>query len=265
MGNGASTVWSRAPPGVGEFQLPGKDYSYISDVSGMDVFSPVGLLLRGSPESLGGLRRVTLCGHGLKSLPDGLATMPFLEYADLSDNELSAMPNAIAELKALRVLRWDRNGLLEVNPRIGELLDLTRLTLSGNLLVGLPPEVGRLVKLQELDLEYNPNLLYLPRKMGRMTNLEELFMTECPSLIEPPAYLVELGAAVVVDFLRRQEVLADAGSSTLRSVCRGVGDRKLRRRWLKALVAASKRTGRLDEAVSLGGILGRYAFNGERC
>ncbi|MHA1232400.1 MAG: leucine-rich repeat domain-containing protein [Candidatus Helarchaeota archaeon] len=87
----------------------------------------------------------------IKSLPESINYLTFLEVLYLRSNKITTLPNSIGDLKNLR-----------------------ELILPFNDINTLPNSIGKLENLEKLDLSYNKNLAILPNSMKSLKNLKEL-------------------------------------------------------------------------------------------
>jgi len=104
---------------------------------------------RGKTLSLQGLR--------LRSLPESVRTLPFLQRLDFENNRLTELPSWIGELSGLWELFLANNHLRTLPPEIGKLQELKTLDLAGNDLTALPESLQH-IKLLNIYLAGNDAL-----------------------------------------------------------------------------------------------------------
>lgn len=120
------------------------------------------------------LRKISLVGTKMKTLPEELKQMKSLEEIEYSRCRLRQFPEVLLEMPQLRKLSLRNNNLEYISDRIGELEWLEILDLHDTQLKDLPSSIQHLTKLQELHLSSN-YLLELPDFIYEM-NLQKLVL-----------------------------------------------------------------------------------------
>ena len=163
-----------------------------------------------------GLRRLSVRGQGLRTIPGEVFELPALEVVDVGDNALPCIPVAILKARNLNTLKWERNGVREVGEFVGELTGLHRLSLDGNLFRELPASLSWLFRLKTLSLSDCGLLEALPLSLGQLVHLEDLRLENCGMLTVPNKAVISLGAGPVTRVLRQLQ--RDADSKTPRGI-----------------------------------------------
>ncbi len=109
----------------------------------------------------------------LKSIPECIQNLRYIELLDVSSNRLEELPDWIGKLKPLKCLEIYGNRITTIPETIGELKSLKILKSSDNNLSKLPESIGNLISLKELFLSAN-RLKKLPESIGWLKNLEIL-------------------------------------------------------------------------------------------
>ena len=143
-------------------------------------------------ESLGNLRKLSLRGNPLKSLPSSIGEFSQLQWLDLAETGLTALPSEIEALKSLRTLYLSDNPIKVLHPSIGGLSALHYLNLDRNRLASLPVEIGKLSELRWLRLNAN-QLSTVADEVGQLSNLKRLYLRS-NKLQDLPKGLVQLDA-----------------------------------------------------------------------
>ncbi|KAF9970684.1 Leucine-rich repeat serine/threonine-protein kinase 1 [Actinomortierella ambigua] len=127
------------------------------------------------------LTELDLSRNRLASLPDDLTSLaPYLQYLNLSHNQLQEIPLSLCHLTNLQALIVSHNRLSGPIPHqiFARLTQLKTLRLCANQITELPHTLARLNKLETLILGsvYGGNLLttFPPNCLHRMTSLLEL-------------------------------------------------------------------------------------------
>lgn len=94
-----------------------------------------------------------LSGNGLRSLPESINKLRFLEELLLADNKLLELPPL--RLKFLKLIRLDRNGLSTFPETLLQLAKLESINLNGNNIATLPEGLLRLNRLRFLNIGDN--------------------------------------------------------------------------------------------------------------
>ncbi|XP_049355696.1 probable leucine-rich repeat receptor-like protein kinase At1g35710 [Solanum verrucosum] len=109
------------------------------------------------------------------------STLPFLEYVDLSVNNLSGtIPPEISNLTNLVYLDLHTNMISGTIPfQIGSLANLQNINIYDNLLNGfIPASLSYLRSLTSLDLGTNSLNGFIPALLGNLTSLSILYLQE---------------------------------------------------------------------------------------
>jgi Leucine-rich repeat (LRR) protein len=109
----------------------------------------------------------------LKSLPDSISDLKFLEKLELGCNILRTIPENIGKLDNLTELHLVRNQLQSLPKSIGNLTSLTILNVGDNNLSSLPNSIGDLHNLVDLKL-FSNEISQLPESIGNLKNLKSL-------------------------------------------------------------------------------------------
>jgi Leucine-rich repeat (LRR) protein len=121
------------------------------------------------------LAQISLRNTGIQAAPaDCLASLPALNWLDLSENKISVFPDP-SLIPNLQVLYLADNALTELPPTVGSLARLTYLNLDRNQLKTLPAEIGSLQALSFLRLNNN-KLESVPESIGQLKNLKRLYL-----------------------------------------------------------------------------------------
>jgi internalin A len=113
---------------------------------------------------------------GLKTLPESIGKLTWLQRLDVYGNQLTTLPDSVGKLVSLQTLSLFENQLTMLPDSIGKLASLKRLDAYGNRLTTLPESIGELTALQRLDLDRN-RLTALPESIGNLTALEMLSLS----------------------------------------------------------------------------------------
>ncbi|TSC28398.1 leucine-rich repeat domain-containing protein [Corallococcus sp. Z5C101001] len=105
--------------------------------------------------------------------------------------QLKTLPEALFSLTWLEELTLDSNDIEALSPRIGELKALRVLSLESLPLTTLPVELCRLPALQSLSLRYCDKLTRLPDAFSELETLEELYL-DAMALEDFPQVLLRL-------------------------------------------------------------------------
>jgi internalin A len=142
--------------------------------------------MRTLPESvikLPWLETLSLAGNRLTELPEFIGQLHKLQELDLTGNWLTALPDSLCGLAHLRVLILADNRISNFPDILGRLTSLRVLILARNGLREIPDALVLLPQLAHLDLTSNP-LTRLPKTIG-YSNLQTLILDNNP-LIELP-------------------------------------------------------------------------------
>ncbi|MEH2143004.1 COR domain-containing protein [Nostoc sp.] len=142
------------------------------------------------------LEFLDLSGNQITTLPETIACLPQLICLDLSENQLRMLPQGIARLQQLTSLYLSGNKLTTLPQAIARLQQLTSLGLSFNQLTTLPEAIAHLQQLTCLSLSYN-KLRTLPEAIASLQNLTFLNLshnriTTLPEAITPLQHLRDL-------------------------------------------------------------------------
>lgn len=109
----------------------------------------------------------------LKSIPDTIKKLKFVEVIELGCNILNELPDSIGELGYLQELNLNRNNIKKLPDSFGNLHSLRYLNLGENKLEKLPDSFENLSLLKELKL-FSNKLKSLPGWFGNLKNLQKL-------------------------------------------------------------------------------------------
>ncbi|UJR30468.1 hypothetical protein I4U23_018001 [Adineta vaga] len=161
------------------------------------------------------LHELDLHGNQLKSLPDEIAELKWIEICNLGNNHFETIPLIVgslsrltkllvfnnhlgnlssslvfSKLSNLRILNLNNNYITQLPPDIGCLINLEIFTMEHNQLIELPREIGLCTRLIELHLGFN-SLTKLPLEIGYLTNLKQLILHR-NNLLEIPESITNL-------------------------------------------------------------------------
>ncbi|MFD2865378.1 leucine-rich repeat domain-containing protein [Mucilaginibacter antarcticus] len=128
------------------------------------------------------LRKVSLLGNLIATIPKWIKSVKGLQEMDLSSNVLTELPAELSQLPNLRELILSGNHLTAGG--LEPLFDmpwLTRLELHRNDISYIDPKVENLANLKELDIGNNP-LVKLPVEFSQLKNLVTLSAGILPRL-----------------------------------------------------------------------------------
>lgn len=111
----------------------------------------------------------------LKTIPDCIQNLKYLELLEVSSNLLEELPRWIGKLKSLKRLKAVGNKITTIPETIGELKSLESLKLGYNSIRSLPESIGNLTSLKKLYLSTNL-LESLPESIGWLKSLEGLLI-----------------------------------------------------------------------------------------
>jgi len=94
--------------------------------------------------------------YSLRSIPDTIGELTFLEQFWCGGNKLKSLPESNTKLSNLQILWLEDNDLIKLPESIGKLTQLTHLNLKYNKLSTLPDTIGQLTQLTELRVDENP-------------------------------------------------------------------------------------------------------------
>lgn len=172
-----------------------------SQCKGLKYLSLAGNKLRKSKSlnfELQQIVQLDLSANSFVKIPEGILSMPKLEYLNLRANHLEQASNC-TKLTTLKTLDLSANRLTQLPANIGALSELQRLDISNNSLKYLPESICALSELRTLRLNFNTirwlpdslHLLYqlrhleasnnnlerLPDAIGVLKNLEQLYLS----------------------------------------------------------------------------------------
>jgi hypothetical protein len=141
--------------------------------------------------------RLSISGHGLKSLPDDIRYCTELVELDIFEQDLYELPEALFELSKLEILSIMTADLACIPSSIGKLKNLRELRIvcasSDRPAPGwtpkpihkislnrIPPEIGELQRLEVLAIQYS-SIDELPQEIEKLKNLRHLMIA--PSLL----------------------------------------------------------------------------------
>jgi Leucine-rich repeat (LRR) protein len=110
----------------------------------------------------------------VKELPEGIASMTWLEELNLSGNILEKVPDGLFSLTKLKRLNLYGNKLKELPDRFDALSELEFLNLGNAELSAIPESVFTLKKLTNLNLGWNRTIEVVSHSIGNLTQLEVL-------------------------------------------------------------------------------------------
>ncbi|XP_067940460.1 malignant fibrous histiocytoma-amplified sequence 1 homolog [Watersipora subatra] len=196
------------------YQLQLRNFSKLTQLEELDLSNtsfPGGL-----PDvfgSLSNLRKLTLQGRKLDSLPKSFSKLTQLEELDLSNTsfpgglpdvfgdlsnlrkltlqecKLDHLPESFSKLTQLEELDLSYNNFSGKLPDVfGSLSNLRKLTLQGRKLDSLPKSFSKLTQLEELDLSYNNFSGELPDVFGDLGNLKMLNLQGCGLVSLPKSF-----------------------------------------------------------------------------
>lgn len=121
------------------------------------------------------VRVLKLVACRLRSLPEDLGNLLYLEALVCSENQLKELPQSVGYLQHLKVLQVDLNYLKQLPANIGSLKSLRLLAVNDNQLECLPASISVLENLQTLDLSNN-RLRSLPLHFRSSECLNRLYI-----------------------------------------------------------------------------------------
>jgi GTPase SAR1 family protein len=130
----------------------------------------------------------TLRNNDMKVLPDWMANLTYLQFLDLSFNQLTALPDGIANLTNLESIDLSDNRLTALTHSMASLTSLQSLNISFNQLMVLPDWMANFANLQFLDLSGNrltalPDWMAAPESLPQLT---DLYVAGNPLSVPPP-------------------------------------------------------------------------------
>lgn len=139
---------------------------------------------------------LSLSSRKIKTIPEEIGDLSYLQYIDLSYNEIERIPDSVGKLKELRSLNLDKNKIEHLPETLEELKYLESLSLVDNKIRSLPDSIGKLENLKELILAIN-YIKILPESMGNLKLLEILhlgsnYIKEIPSSLGNLSSLAKL-------------------------------------------------------------------------
>ncbi|KAJ0102887.1 hypothetical protein Patl1_03749 [Pistacia atlantica] len=140
-----------------------------------------------------GLRKVSLMGNQIRSLPD-TPSSHCLETLFLNDNNLEVINSSFFQfMPRLTVLNLSNNpSLTKLPPEISKLVSLQHLDLSRTGVKELPEELKALSILKYLNLGNTSQLQTIPQQLlSKFSKLETLRMLKCGALDEDGELLIE--------------------------------------------------------------------------
>ncbi|XP_014781581.1 probable serine/threonine-protein kinase DDB_G0278509 [Octopus bimaculoides] len=121
------------------------------------------------------VRVLKLVSCHLRSLPEDLGNLLYLEALVCSENQLTELPQSVGYLQHLKLLQVDMNRLKQLPANIGSLKSLKLLAANDNQLEYLPASISVLENLQTLDLSNNC-LRSLPLHFQSSACLNQLYI-----------------------------------------------------------------------------------------
>lgn len=119
------------------------------------------------------LERLDLSYNPLVELPNEIEKLQNLRMLDIRGIQIIRLPETITNLKKLEILDVRNNDLVDLPKSIDSLSKLKKLLLSNNKLKSIPSTIGQLYQLNLLDLEWN-ELEEIPLEIGDLVNMLEL-------------------------------------------------------------------------------------------
>ncbi len=148
---------------------------------------------------LHGLQRLTLAyNHGLRSLPDVIATVPRLLRLELDETGLTEFPAVLRFMPRLQRLSIMDTAITELPTWIGEMRGLRQLYLDNVPLASLPDSIGDLPNLEKLYLQ-NTALTSLPDTLVNLPNLKAVALDGSPITHIPAAVIDHFPDGVISD------------------------------------------------------------------
>ena len=114
-----------------------------------------------------------LLSQNITWLPESIGQFQYLEFLDLSDNQLISLPSSISQLRSVKFLFLAYNRMSELPSSTWQLGSLVNLDLSFNNLMFLPESFGALQSLSQLEVRHN-NLTTVPESIGHLSKLYSL-------------------------------------------------------------------------------------------
>lgn len=124
-------------------------------------------------DSLSSLEILLLDGNEIHELPHSVSKLCALKVLDVSNNKLQGFPLDFCDLPELRVLIAHSNDIFTLPTNMGQLANLGCLDLSNNKLGMIPESTCTLGGLFSIKLSSN-RLSCLPQSIGKLSNLEQL-------------------------------------------------------------------------------------------
>ena len=131
------------------------------------------------PESIGSfkyLQYLNVSNNNLNKIPKSIGSLTSLKALWLSNNNIKNIPESIGSLKSLVSLKLDNNNLQEIPKSIKNLINLKYLDLKNNKIQEIPDTIDSLKFLEQLDLRHN-RIEKIPESIGSLAPLEELWLS----------------------------------------------------------------------------------------
>jgi internalin A len=126
----------------------------------------------------GGLKSLSLCGMGIRTLPSEIGQLISLTSLDLSYNDIKILPESLWQLTNLRSLQLCRNQIRKLSPSIKQLEHIFNLDISYNKIEDLPSSIGtHLLNLRVLRLSGN-HIKSFPKSFDNLVNLTSVAVSE---------------------------------------------------------------------------------------
>ncbi len=132
------------------------------------------------------LKELDISGNpGIVELPGNIASLPFLERLNASNDRLMDLPRNIGSLVNLKDLDISYNAGIDLPVQLGNLTNLQRLNLSQTLLTEIPNQIVPLVNLKALDVSNN-FITDMADELDPMLQLRELNISGNPETLVIP-------------------------------------------------------------------------------
>jgi hypothetical protein len=144
-----------------------------------------------SRDDLDSIKRLSLSGTKITSLPDSIGNLKNLKSLSLSSANITSLPDSIGGLQNLKSLSLSGTKITSLPDSIKDLKNLKALHFSYTKIISLPDFIKDLKNLEALHFSCT-KITSLPDSIKDLKNLKSLFIIGCDSLDERARRIISL-------------------------------------------------------------------------